>query len=63
MDAIQDGVPLLYCVQAPLYPCSYIRPAAIFEGDRDNSRSTTVLVVGGFHMFVNLLLSDRYTDE
>ena len=24
---------------------------------------TTVLVVGGFHTFVNLLLSDWYTDE
>ena len=39
---IQDGVPLLYCVHAPLCPCSYIRPAAIFEGDIDNSRFTTV---------------------
>ena len=32
---IQDGVPLLYCIQSPLCPCSYIRPAAIFEGDID----------------------------
>ena len=39
---IQDGVPLLSCVHAPLFPCSYIRPAAIFEGDIDNSRFTTV---------------------
>ena len=41
----------------------------IFEGDRDNARCTTVQpprnlvqVVGGFHTFVNLLLSDWYTD-
>ena len=39
---IQAGVPLLYCVHGPLCPCSYIRPAAIFEGDIDNSRFTTV---------------------
>ena len=39
---IQDGVPLLSCVHAPICPCSYIRPAAIFEGDIDNSRFTTV---------------------
>ena len=39
---IQDGVPLLSCVHAPRCPCSYIRPAAIFEGDIDNSRFTTV---------------------
>ena len=39
---IQYGVPLLSCVNAPLCPCSYIRPAAIFEGDIDNSRFTTV---------------------
>ena len=37
---IRDGVSLLYCVHAPL--CSYIRPAAIFEGDIDNSRFNTV---------------------
>ena len=30
---IQDGGPLLSCVQAPLYPCNYIRPAAIVEVD------------------------------
>ena len=30
---IQDGGPLLSCVQAPLCPCSYIRSAAIVEVD------------------------------
>ena len=41
-DDIQDGVPLLSCVHVPLCPCSYIRPAAIFEDDIYNSRFTTV---------------------
>ena len=30
---IQDGGPLLSCVQAPLCPCSSIRSAAIVEVD------------------------------
>ena len=66
---IQDGVPLLSCVHAPLCPCSYFRPAAIFEGDIDIIDSppcslleTIVLVVGDCDTFVDLLLSDWYTD-
>ena len=39
---IQDGIPLLSCVHAPRCPSSYIRPAAIFEGDIDISRFITV---------------------
>ena len=30
---IQDGSLLLYCVQSPLFPCSYIRSAAVVEVD------------------------------
>ena len=30
---IQDGIPLLSCVQAPPCTCSYIRPGAIVEVD------------------------------
>ena len=38
---IQDGVSLFSCVQAPICPRIYIRPAAIFEGDKYNYRCTT----------------------
>ena len=68
---IQDGVPLLSCVHAPLCPCSYIRPAAISECDIDNIildsppcslLETNVLVVGDCNTFGDLLLSDWYAD-
>ena len=38
--AVQDGVPFLYFVQAPLCFHIFIGPAAIVEGNKDNFRSS-----------------------
>ena len=65
--SVKDGLTLLSCVQAPLCIRGYIRPAIIYEGERGNyildsapgsHVDTIAVVVGGFHAFVNLLMSD-----
>ena len=63
---VQVGVPFLYFVQAPLCFHIFIGPAAIVEGNKDTFISSQPPQIncrcGRPHVYVNLLLSDWYTN-